>query len=736
MRILIDTHNYQKAESREQRGGGTASQIDPGIVQRAIAGIKYVISGVTPSTWMGPAQPLPPQAQEAKGRSLDYPIGYNIQFQQRAYEGISFNNLRALADNYDILRLVIETRKDQMARMKWRFKHIPELGSNGAGPKHPSKDAEGQIKAATEYFKQPDRENNWDQWLRILLEDMLVIDAATIYPRKNLGGGTFSFEIFDGATIVRKINADGRTPEPPDVAYQQILKGVPAVDFNADEIVYFPRNKRSSKFYGYSPVEQVVRTVNVGLRRMMFQLAYYTEGNIPEALIGVPETWTTDQIKIWQIYWDSLIEGNLAQKRHAKFVPGNMTYTPTKEKPLMDEFDEWLSRVICYAFSVSNQPFVKMMNRATADTAQEMAQKEGLEPIMQWVKNLIDLLTRKYLQMPLIEFTWEEENETGPLEQAQIYKIYTDAKILTDDEVRDELGRDPLSPEQREQLHPPMPDLFGEGDGADAKGQAKDKKDAEGKKPPFAQKLLKKKALHRIDRDRDSVIEARAQFKRMLMVAFNKVRRSTKDISLEKVSTSRRVQQILEQINMDGFAILENEAEPILHRITRDGVNRALLQIGLSDEGMTSTMSERAHEYAQERAAELVGKHVLPDGRVVNNPRAEWRIDEATREMLRADVTRAIEEGMSTSQLQNLIEENYAFSEARASMISRTEIAFADVEGNMIAYTHSGVVEGKEWIVASNHPDQDECDDNAAAGVIAIDDTFPSGDSAPPSHPN
>jgi len=51
-----------------------------------------------------------------------------------------------------------------------------------------------------------------------------------------------------------------------------------------------PRNPRPHKVYGYSPVEQIVLTVNVALRRALSQLQYYTEGNVPEALIVVPPT--------------------------------------------------------------------------------------------------------------------------------------------------------------------------------------------------------------------------------------------------------------------------------------------------------------------------------------------------------------------------------------------------------------------------------------------------------------
>ena len=59
----------------------------------------------------------------------------------------------------------------------------------------------------------------------MLLEDPLVIDAATIYPRYDRGGNLYSLDVIDGATIKPLIGEDGRAPEAPDPAYQQILHG-------------------------------------------------------------------------------------------------------------------------------------------------------------------------------------------------------------------------------------------------------------------------------------------------------------------------------------------------------------------------------------------------------------------------------------------------------------------------------------------------------------------------------
>ena len=103
----------------------------------------------------------------------------------------------------------------------------------------------------------------------MLLEDMFVIDAATLYCQRTRAGGPAALHPIDGATIKCVIDDWGRTPAVPPPAYQQVLKGLPAVDYTARDIIYRPRNGRVHKVYGYSPVEQVLMTVNIALRRQV-----------------------------------------------------------------------------------------------------------------------------------------------------------------------------------------------------------------------------------------------------------------------------------------------------------------------------------------------------------------------------------------------------------------------------------------------------------------------------------
>ena len=417
----------------------------------------------TGADWFGPLNPLSPIAPpDIAGRRFDFPPGYNLLTRPRGYEPVGFAELRGFADAYDLLRLVIETRKDQMERQRWRIRprHSPTLPSPasgeglGRGRKSAAVDADmtTRIAALESFFQKPDGVTRWKTWLRSLLEDMFVIDAATLYCQRTRAGQLFALQQLDGSTIKRVIDDWGRTPQPYydadgavifPPAYQQVLKGLPAVNYSARDIIYRPRNVRAHRVYGYSPVQQVLMTVNIALRRQLWQLDYFTEGSIPDALIGVPQGWTPDQIKQFQDYWDTEFSGDLARRRRAKFVPGDTAakVVQTKEPQHKDDFDEWLARIICYAFSVPPQWAVKLMNRATADNQSAQSEEEGLEPTKEWVKDLIDEIITEEFSSPDLELIWLDEDTDAAQAEAQL-EARVKLGALTLNEMRDALGLD------------------------------------------------------------------------------------------------------------------------------------------------------------------------------------------------------------------------------------------------------------------------------------------------------
>ena len=446
-KITNPKYALQKAvggSNREKQG----TTIDPALVEAITRGVLNTVVGLNTAGWFSPNQPpFPVAPEDTKGRVIDYPAGYNLRQQPRQEEEMDFWMLRKFSEGCDVLRAVIETRKDQFKAMDWTIK-AREGFEDQVSP--------DEIARVSSFWQHPSTEYDWDQWVGLVLDDMFVIDAVAIYPRYTRGGDTYSLDLMDAGTIKRVIDDAGLTPAPPSVAYQQRLHGVLAANYSADELYYIIRNPRTYKFYGYSPVEQIITTVNIAIRRALNQLQYFSEGNIPEAIAGLPETWSTEMIRTFQMYWDDMLEGDTAQRRHMKFVPFDPSKIKEVRDPLLkDLFDEWVARIICFVFSISPQPFIKEMNRATAGTAAVQAKQEGLTPTLKFLTRRLTYLTNRYLKSPYVEFHFQTDEDVDPLIQAQIDQIYAGLHVITSDEIRqDRYGKDPLTTANKEKEWP------------------------------------------------------------------------------------------------------------------------------------------------------------------------------------------------------------------------------------------------------------------------------------------
>jgi hypothetical protein len=712
--------------------GGIVSDVDSGIISRLTRGVKYIISGVNDNVFFGPENPIDPQSQETFGRLKDYPVAYNLQQTKRAYERTPFEQMRNLADSYDLLRLVIETRKDQISQLEWRIKVRFTYGNK------PSKQDETRlapkIKEIGEFLMYPDKELDWDTWIREVLEDVFVTDALSIYPRMTKGGSLYSLDVMDGTNIVRKIDADGRTPQPPDPAYQQILKGLPAVNYSKDQLIYRPRNVRSHKFFGYSPVEQIIMTVNIALRRQLYLLNYYTEGSVPDAILSTPESWTTNQIATFQMYWDDLLEGDLAQRRKVRFVPSGVKTIDTKDKALTNETDEWLARIVCASFSINPQLFTKLMNRATAETIQEASIQEGLMPIQTYIKNLINFIIWKYFGTTELEFDWEESENVSPEANTTMNSNKLKCGQITLDEWRDMDGKEPIPNGlgskyiiYTSQGGVLLEDVInGNIPSNNLPTNIDQNIDSTSNTTTKLHKVNSKKkvGIKPINRDRKLIIKNRIKLKSVITKALKIAKIETMKVVNNNFSKLNKeagvedqIQKILDEIDLSGWLLLVNPTQDILDAVAQNGIYQSIFQIGLDSKAISGEMTNLATQYASEHSAELITE-----------------IDESTRNMIRTDITKALETGETSAKLSDTLQRNYAFSEQRADLITRTEVRQADITGNMIAYKESGVVNEKSWICLGGDT-CDECQANEDEGSIDINDSFSSGDDAPLAHP-
>lgn len=122
-------------------------------------------------------------------------------------------------------------------------------------------------------------------------------------------------------------------------------------------------------------------------------------------------------------------------------------------------------------------------------------------------------------------------------------------------------------------------------------------------------------------------------------------------------------------------------------------------------------------------------------------------INETTKAEMRAVITKGVSEGQSYDQIAKSIKEKFdGFStpapqqhiRSRAHLVAVTEsgnayeVGTRSVADDLIA---AGLQMEKSWLTVGDGRVDDDCLDNAGAGWIPMDDTFPSGDDQPTAHP-
>ena len=778
----------------------------------------------------GPGVPLAPYLPRGDKPRQWFPFsGQNLNYVPRrdAPDLTPFQTLRNLADTSDIVRLAIEDVIQQVVALDWDVHPVDEKAD--ATTMRP------RIDRVKKFLDRPDREHSFKRWLTMLLEDCLVIDALTFYRQRSNSGEPFALVPVDGSTIKPIVDYYGRAPEPPETAYQQIGVGRVETEFHRPylskeegeaalarwmdalsqfgsdspeerklrvaELVYAPKKPRAFTPYGQSPVERVIITVNLALRRQLHYLAFYTDGNIPEAFWKCPEKWEPSHIETMQDTFEKMLSGESGLRRRLRFMPGGEgagLENPRGDDEWKKEFDEYLARIVCYAFNTSPLPLVQLMNRATGETSDQQETQSGAHPLMDFVAELLTREVQEFLGEPQLEFIWTEDKERDERLFMEKSDKFVGRGIYTRNEVRDVEGREGIPGGDVATVDTaagpvPLADFVGslEDSGSGGNGTGRNPLDVALPRaagggpvmggeastpaarpgtaasaldvplPPAAQaKVRIRMVADDLRRWRTVALKSLATGKRrrgfsstfipsplkLALVewldhattredvewAFRSVVKARRPVVAvrRRIRLERRMRSAA-QAHFKAVApdvaslVVRHYQEPDPesakgHRIafkvegpTDDAVDATfkwkefvesirpiLFDAYLEGETLAADVSgadvsfgltdEQATAYAKERAAELVGKRILADGSVVENPNARWSIPASARDRLKKTIATAFEEGWSEKKLQEEIE-SPRFWSWRSDMIARTEVATALNRGTVQAYREGGV---------------------------------------------
>lgn len=687
----------------------------PGIIGRATAALRYAVTGKAPTDWFGPGTTLAAQAPEnVRGRQFDYAFFANINYKPRGGEPLGFDRLKVLA-KHPVVAMLIQRQKDKVTALDWQIK--PRKKANDNTPDT----ADTSIEPLVEFFRYPDKEHDWSQWIGAVLDQLLVIDAVTIYAAPTRAGNPYALQLLDGAMVKPVLDLGGRRPLSPSPAYQQVLKGLPAIDYTADELIYFPQTYRADRVYGYSRVEQAADLIDAAVSRLSSQKGYFDFGNLGDGYFTAPENWTPDQVKDLQNQWNAMMQGvDPSMRRSSPFLPMGTEWHATKADVLSDEYDEFLIRLLCFPFGVAPSPFMKQMGlgKGSADTEQDAAEEGGIAPLMQYVERLMSMVLTKWFDRPDLEFAFVEDREFDPKVKAEIQDIRLRNGSTFINEVRDSNGEQPLPNGDKpfvyftgevqllEDAIKPRPDPAPPIPGAGSVQPA----GAEGTAPVGQAEVAPlTKAANAMGQMRLKIVLASyltgkaAEFAEILA---DKLAKADKPDPVDFTSDINDALDALDFMWSD----LPELLNPILAGIAVTAGTEAISNLGLFDAVTLARVAARAVDYANARAAEMVGMRYV-DGVLVANPSSEWAITDATRNMLRTLITTSLTDGTSNDELRAQILEATAFSSDRADLIARSETAMADVRGAAMGWFESGVVDEVEFSASPDCCDECQAED-------------------------
>lgn len=372
-------------------------------------------------------------------REWDYETGYNIATRPRAVESkMSFDTMKSILSSYDVARLCIERREDEIRGMNWSI--LPDDYTQ------PKENFDAQIKEVTNFFEKPDGVTPFDSWQQAYLDDVLSFDAGAIFARLNRGGKLAALDVVDGTTIAPLIDFWGHIPTPPSPAYIQYVQGIPGVWLNRDQLIYHPFRLTSRSPYGIPPVEWLILTINTDIRWQWHFLMYFTEGSVPDTFMQAPPDLSNPkQIEQWQELWDRTMTGNQAQKHKVRWIPNGANPVPAKDNKFDPDFPEFLLRKTCAAFKVTPEEigFTTNSNRSTGQTQENIMYRASLEPLTKYLQGVYTRIIRKYFGYPL-KFQFDLGEKEDRLMEAQTHKIYVEIGAEAPDEIRKNiLGLDP-----------------------------------------------------------------------------------------------------------------------------------------------------------------------------------------------------------------------------------------------------------------------------------------------------
>lgn len=349
-------------------------------------------------------------------------------------------NLRTLSES-PIPRRAINVIKDGITKLNWSVAAIDE----GDAEKYKE-----ICKIIERSLLRPNSTDSFRLWVEQIVEDMLVASAGAtelltagdkLRPLRMHPVDVFSIELYP--------NWDGKRDS---YRYAQRDHNGGYVHLMDSELMYIRMNPRSSTPFGLSPLETVWETVNSFISahksagkqagnsfiRKILNLGKGKDGG------GVDK----NTVAAYRAYWQNEVEGRGMMPIIGSDSPSIIDLGATDDKALYIDWQRFLIEIIAISFGISPKKLgqTKDVNKSTADSEDDDTDstiQAIAENIVEHINN--EIIDSRFKMGGLIEFKFHYATSLKDLKtKADIDAIYLDRRVVTPDEVRDNLGKKAL----------------------------------------------------------------------------------------------------------------------------------------------------------------------------------------------------------------------------------------------------------------------------------------------------
>lgn len=349
------------------------------------------------------------------------------------------------------------------------------------------------------FTKNPDIYGMFTDRDDLIIETWMVPGAVSNQMQANHRRG--STEIFT--------NREARLMEPGFISYQDAreraayfqygwITGARPVPFGKREIVWMERNPRTDDLYGRSPVEILADVLQTLIYAVEHNLEYFNDNSIPKGIIGLDGS-NTEEIKAFRDQWKEAQRkkddvGNWKKDFHNVPIVNKMPkferiQFSNAELELIQQ-QEWFFKMVwaCYGITPSELGYTEASNKATEIIQSQVFRRKAINPIVRLLEYKInheiinefsigaetkianekkaqlkaqgkedfeaeagakeaigEMRKNKTLPYQGIIFKYDLFDTEEERKKAELYALQTSSGMMTVNEIRKEMGKDPVN---------------------------------------------------------------------------------------------------------------------------------------------------------------------------------------------------------------------------------------------------------------------------------------------------